>query len=301
MRRVLAIWLAVWVLLGTGALPSPAALAAGAEGEGSIAGAERYARVATEKGTLNMRSEAKDKAEVLSKLPKGAIVVVLENLEEWTKVLYKSKTGYVKAGFLDEITELPYTTITKDSDGALVLAFKKALRKLEYLKSEEVNKKFDAAMEKALMKIQLLNGVELNPGAVSPELQALMEWGMLRKGKSGYIETNEDEETGLSVSIFCWDTAGVLFEDEKTIRVEVTFAAQAMGGQPPYTVTVRKSISGGRGGEAYGDEVTSPFSHIWTESTDCIYLYATAVDAAGNTVTACTPFRYAIPARYKNK
>lgn len=272
-----------------------------AQGEGqaygNAAATFRYGQVVTEKGTLNMRAEPKDGTKVLAKLSKGLIVRILQTGEEWTQVLHEGAAGYVKNAFLQEIEELPYSVLRRDDKGEGVLAFKRALYKLEYLKSDDINSRFDQKMETALIKLQLVNGIELNPEVVTPELQAMMTWGMLEEGKSGYLGTEVDEETGLMVSVFCWDSAGTLYEDEKAVKLKVSFAAQAAGGVPPYAITVKKSISA-RGGAENGDEVTSPFSHLWREDTGEIYLYATVVDAAGNTVTACTPFRYTLPARY---
>lgn len=262
-------------------------------------GAEaRYARVATEKGTLNMRARPEDKAKVEKKPPKGAIVHVLEyDGGEWMKILYDGAEGYVKSKFMEEISELPYSRITKEDRGEGVLAFKKGLHKLGYIKSDDINMQFDQVLDTALIKLQLINGVEVSPD-ITPEIQALMEWGMLKKSKSGYVGTETDADTGLTVSIFCWDSDGTLYEADQAVKLKISYAVQAAGGQGPYTYSVRKSLSGGEGGEAYGDEVTNPFSHIWDKSTDTVYVYVTATDAAGNTVTACAPFRYVLPERY---
>ncbi len=286
MRRLLAIGFVVLLALGMLVLSAAA-----------LAEEIHYARVATSQGTLNMRADAKSNAKILKKLGKGTIVQVTGEDGEWTQIVYKDTTGYVMTSFLKEVgDDLPYTPITKDSAGDTVMAFKKAMYKLGYLKSEEINKKFDAAMEKALTKMQLMNGVELNPGVVSAELQALMEWGMLVKAKSGYLDTEADQDSGLTVSIYCWDIAGTLYEADQSVKLQISYSAQASGGQPPYTITVRKAVA--EHGPDYADEVANPFSHIWSPSTDCIYVYATVVDAVGNTVTACTPFRYTLPTRY---
>ncbi len=280
MRKVFAVWFACFMIL-TVAFAAPA--------EEQPAEAARYAKVATQKGTLNLRAEAKDKAEILDKLPKGSIVNIVEDAGEWTKITYKKNTGYVKTEFLEEIEELPYSLLSQGDKGEKVLAFKRALYSLGYIKSEDINSRYDTVMENAVTKLQLMNGVALDPKAVTPELQALMEWGKLVKYKSGYLDTQLDKETGLMVSVFCWDTGGTLFEDG-SVRVKLAFAAQAAGGVPPYTITVEKSLSG-KG----GDEITSPFTQIWTKDTERLYIFATVVDAAGNTVTACAPYRYNLP------
>lgn len=256
----------------------------------------RYAEVVTPKGTLNMRAKDNDTAEILQKLPRGTIVEIVESGDEWTLILYREKTGYVSNSFIEEVEEYPYPSLTTQDEGDAVLEFKRALRDLGYIKTDDINPRFDKTMELALTKLQLMNGIALNPTEVTPELQALMEWGKVLKCKSGYINTATDPDSGLTVSVFCWDSGGMLYEDDLAVRLDISYAAQASGGQPPYTVTVKKSVSGG--GADYADPVDNPFTHIWTLQTDCIYLYAVATDSAGNTVTACTPFRYTIPERY---
>jgi len=295
MRRLQVLGFALWLAAAT---LSPAFQGA-ASGLQPGMWEKMYAKVVTPKGTLNMRSAPQDDALVIGRLPKGAVVTILQIHDEWMKVLYKGDEGFVKSGFLEMITFAQFAPITKEDKGDTVMAFKRKLQKLDYLKSDDVNKRFDAAMETALTKVQLMNGIALNPEVVTPELQALMEWGMLVRGKLGYIGTATDKKSGLTVTLFTWDTGGTLWEDEQTVDVKISFAAQAAGGRPPYTVTVRKSVSQ-KGGEQHGDVVTGPFSFIWGPERDCIYIFATAVDSAGNTVTASTPFRYVMPERFKN-
>lgn len=285
MRKLWTMILALLLVLG-----AAAAMAEGAR-------TSRYAEVATQQGTLNMRAEPKDKAKIIKKLQRGTVVEIIEVLDTWTEVRQGKDTGYVKTDFLKEVAELPYSTITKESDGDAIIAFKRALYKLEYIKSDDINMQYDQVLESALTKLQLMNQVTLNPQEVTPELQALIDWGMISKGKSGYVDVVTDASSGLTVGIFCWDSDGTLYEKDQAVKLEISFAAQAVGGVGPYTITVTKSLSGG--GPESGDEVTSPFSHIWGQDSDRVYLYATAEDAAGHTVTACAPFRYSLPDRYQ--
>lgn len=306
MHRLRMVWLALCIWLCAMAMLSLPAIAADTGEDHSTVENEthtaqsveaiRYAKVVTGKGTLNMRADATDDAKVLKKIPNGSIVNILADQDDWTIIFYERQIGFVKTCFLDEVESFPFSLITSEDEGEAVLAFKRTLHKLDYLKSDDINKRFDSAMEKALIKLQLVNGVTLNPDAVTPELQQLIEWGMISKGKSGYLDTATDKDSGLTVSIFCWDTDGMLYEKDNAVKIEITFAAQATGGVPPYTVTVKKSI--GASGAQHADVVTSPFSHISRQDSEYVYLYAIAVDAAGNTVTACTPFRYTMPERY---
>lgn len=253
----------------------------------------RYAKVATQSGTLNMRAEAKKDAKIVKKIARGTVVTVVEDLGDWMQIDYKGNIGYVMSSFMEAYDELPYAPITKENEGEAVMRFKETLQRLGYIKEEDVNKYFDKAMENALTKVQLMNGLALDAAVVSTEMQALVDWNMIVKGKSGYLDTATDSETGLSVSIYCWDSGGMIYADDMAVKVQITYAVQASGGQPPYAISVHKSLTGT--GAAYGDEVTSPFSHIWREDTDRLYIYATVVDAAGNTVEACAPFRYVMP------
>lgn len=258
----------------------------------------RYAEVATPKGTLNLRASAKDSAKVLKRLAKGSIVEVLQEEGDWTQVRFGKTEGFVKASFLKVIDALPYTPITSDQKGDHVMAFKRAMHGLGYLRSDDVNQRFDPAMESALLKLQLLNDLPLTPGVVTAQAQALMAWEMLAKAKTGYVDLATDDASGLTVAIFCWDSDGTLYDDDKAVKLKISYGAQATGGTPPYDITVRKSISAS-GGDVSGDLVQSPFSHIWGQTSDTLYVYATAVDADGNTVTACAPFRYTLPDRYR--
>ena len=293
----------IYILLIVAALLS-ASVIANAEQPADIYGsliqqsasANRYAKVKTSKGTLNMRAEANDKSKVVSKLPKGSIVRLVNDNEAWAKIEYKNKTGYVKTGFIEEIKNLPYGTLLKGDKSDAVLSFQKALHKLGYIKSEEISSRYDETMEAALTKLQLLNDLPLNPREVTAETQALMEWGMLDKCKSGYLDTASDKNSGLTLSVFCWDSDGTLYDADKSVKLKISYATNASGGSPPYTITVRKSLSGG--GPLSGDPVASPFSHIWSYGSDRVYVYATVVDAIGNSVTACAPFKYMLPTRY---
>lgn len=308
MRRVLAAWFIFCVLLSIAAAPAVRAQSADLEEELFDEASEapvlesiedyRFAKVATTKGTLNMRAQPKDKAKIVSKLARGTIVRILEDDEEWMKIEYKGKAGFVKSSFIEEISDLDYEPITKEDKGQAVLDFKKAMNKLGYLKSEDVNTRFDQPLEIALTKLQLMNGLSLNPAVISPKLQALMEWGLLLKAKTGYLDTATDKESGLTVSIFCWDIGGILYDDDRSVKVKIAYAAQAIGGEPPYSLTVTKSVA--QRGAQFGDEVANPFSHIWSSETERIFVYAVATDAAGNTATACAPYRYLMPAQYRD-
>ncbi|MDR1599195.1 MAG: SH3 domain-containing protein [Oscillospiraceae bacterium] len=262
-----------------------------------------YARVRTTSGTLNLREKAENKAKVLAKLASDAVVrvvaVITETEAQWTQVVYKENNGYVMTKYLEFITELPYSPIVSGDKGEGVLAFKQAMRRLGYIKADDVNTKYDTAMETALSKLQLMNNLPLNPTFVSAETQALLDWGYIAKYRSGYLASATDETSGLSISVFVWDVSGTLYDYQEAVNVELGFGAQALGGQPPYSISVGKSMSASGAGRA--DPVDNPFYHMWTKTTDRLYIYATVTDAIGNTVTACAPYKYSLPPQYDGR
>ena len=53
-----------------------------------------YAKVVTKSDPLMIRQSAKGSSKVIGKIPKGASVKVISKGSTWTKVKYKSVTGY---------------------------------------------------------------------------------------------------------------------------------------------------------------------------------------------------------------
>jgi SH3-like domain-containing protein/peptidoglycan hydrolase-like protein with peptidoglycan-binding domain len=259
----------------------------------------RFAKVLVKSGTVNLRKVASDTAKVIARLPQDSRVLILDRRGEWTKASFNGKRGYVRTMFLEDIAEIPFALLKPGDKGDAVIALKRQMRKLSYLPSSQINNRFDDAMVQALTKLQLMNG--LTPtGEATPELQALVMWGTLVDSKSGYLSTATDAGSGLRVSIFCWDSGSRLYEEDQAVSIQLCFAAQAAGGQPPYTITVKKSLSS-RDGESTGEEVTSPFPYLWKPGSAWLYLYATATDANGDSATARVRFRYALPARYQGQ
>lgn len=315
MRRILSVWVACAMLLGIVAITAPAVRGEDApadapveetgdateeetlEADGEVP-ARRYALVTTKQGTLNLRKTASKNAKVTGKLPNKSTVAVLEEDGDWVKVSYGTKTGYVLASFLADVGELPFGTLRPGDKGDEVKKLKQQLKKYGYLESKHVNDKYDAALEKALKKLQLLNGLA-HTDVADPDVQAFVFWGKVMKNKSGYSGTVTDEESGLTATIFCWDSDGMLYEEDQAVRIKISFVTQVSGGQPPYHVTVQKTVSG-RADTTSGDDVTSPFSHIWKKDTAPLYLLAVVEDADGNTVTARVRFNYTLPARYRD-
>ncbi len=261
-----------------------------------------YARVATPQGSLNMREEPKAKGKKLATIPKGAAVQVLGKVDdEWTEILYKKEKGYVMSKFLEAVPELntSFTPIKKGDRSKDIMAIKEKLQKLGYIKAENVNQSFDNHLQIALTKLQLVNELPLSPQVITPQVQALLEQNLVEKGKSGYSDIVVDEESGLTAAIFCWDMGGRRYEADQAVKVKIHYAAAASGGQEPYTITVKKSLTPPeRGGVKYSDDVKNPFYQIWSKDTQRLYVYAVVEDTAGNTVTACAPFNFTLPDYY---
>ena len=57
-------------------------------------------KVNTEKGNLNMRKKPEDGARLVTTIPNGSAVEVLDHVDGWYQIEYKGKTGYVKEQFI---------------------------------------------------------------------------------------------------------------------------------------------------------------------------------------------------------
>ena len=66
-----------------------------------------WARVTTEKGSLNLRAKGSSGAKILDTIPRHEIIPVLEKGSVWSKVEYDGTTGYVKNSFLTFLSKHP--------------------------------------------------------------------------------------------------------------------------------------------------------------------------------------------------
>jgi mannosyl-glycoprotein endo-beta-N-acetylglucosaminidase len=88
------------------------------------------AQVTTQTGSLNLRKNAASNATILTTIPQYSYIQVLSRGDTWSKVTYKSYTGYVKSSFLtfvstpaappssgqpDDQTETPWARVTTES------------------------------------------------------------------------------------------------------------------------------------------------------------------------------------------
>jgi len=240
-----------------------------------------FATVRTGKGTLNVRSQKREDARVVAKLPDNSTVHVLERGLEWTKVSYGSKVGYVKNSYLTTIETLPYRLLQLGDENGEVRTLKERMRELGYLTRRQINEKYDDDMVKAMCKLELLSGMP-ETGLATAEMQALIYHGNATKNKKGYGATNTDEAYGLTVSIFAWTSGYTILggDDRGKVEVYVHYAANTFGGTEPHTVTVRW------GNATSGEAARNPIRLNVDHSTSEVVLTATATDDAGNSVSA---------------
>jgi len=76
---------------------------------------------ATVKTALNLRSSGSLKAKILTVLPRGATVTVTQTKGDWSKVTYKSRTGWVDNDYLSTAKSSSSSTVKKKTTAALNL------------------------------------------------------------------------------------------------------------------------------------------------------------------------------------
>ena len=98
------------------------------------------ARVTTEKGSLKMRKTASLKGKIIGEIPNGTCIMVTNEAEEWCEVSWNGRTGYCRTEFLvlfreADLSLLDYRVLQKGDKGDDVLALKKRLKELGYIRS----------------------------------------------------------------------------------------------------------------------------------------------------------------------
>jgi len=76
--------------------------------------------VATESGSLNLRSEAQSGSKVLARIPKGETILILQKMTTWSYTSYQGNYGYVMNAFLTFSATAADTTDTGTSVSATV-------------------------------------------------------------------------------------------------------------------------------------------------------------------------------------
>ena len=134
--------------------------------------------VETEKGSLNVRSKANAKSTVVSKVPNGSRVEVLETKGDWTRIEYNGKKGYVKSSFLKD--EPPEST-SEEAGEVLVIQEGGYARIVTQSGALNVRKKADS---KSVVVTQVPNGARVEL------VEATLQWSsIVYQGKTGYVQT----------------------------------------------------------------------------------------------------------------
>ena len=79
------------------------------------------------KGTLNMRAAPSSSSMVLAQIPYGTALEAEFTSDDWSKVTYNGKTGYVMNKFLGESS----TQVTKDELQRIYNSLKSTLQTIE--------------------------------------------------------------------------------------------------------------------------------------------------------------------------
>ena len=137
------------------------------------------AKVTTKKGPLKMRESADTKGRVLTEIPNGTCILVLQEDEIWCQVSYQDQPGYCRTEFLTLLREadpamLEYRVLQKGTKGDDVLALKQRLQDLGYIRSGSVltNVYNDVTAERVILFQKQIGITE--DGIASQELQAYL-------------------------------------------------------------------------------------------------------------------------------
>jgi hypothetical protein len=149
----------------------------------SLSSAEKstgiVAKVTTKKGPLKMREQTGGKGRVLTEIPNGTCILVLQEDEISCRVSYQDRTGYCKTEFLTLLREadpsmLEYRVLQRGAKGDDVLALKQRLQDLGYIRSgsDLTNVYNDVTAERVTLFQRQIGITE--DGIASQELQAYL-------------------------------------------------------------------------------------------------------------------------------
>lgn len=265
----------------------------------------QYAEVTTDKGHLNMRISPKSSGTVLKRIPNHTIVLVIEPDDDWSKIAYDGKEGYVISDYLSILDDLPYSTLEQGAHGKEVLNLKKRLQELGYFRSgaADMTNSFTETLANRIMIFQQLNGLE-QTGIATPELQAFIFWGNALKNDGYlppapyYVSGNNGEATdptsGLSAKITCTRTGYSYISNDTEIQNYYSVSVNVTGGNPAkYDVSVYYRLA--EGGTHQIDGNTFSVVYEVGGQYDGFDVYAHVTDADGNSVTVNTAAMFYIP------
>ena len=137
------------------------------------------AKVTTQKGPLKLRAGAGSKARVLDEIPNGTCVLVTEEGATWCQVDYRGQSGYCRTEYLTflrgaDLSLLAYRVLRKGDKGDDVLAMKRRLQELGYIRSgSELTNVYNDIMVERVILFQRQTGMT-EDGVASQELQAFL-------------------------------------------------------------------------------------------------------------------------------
>ena len=109
--------------------------AAAAQAEAEAAAAKKYVKSTGD--DVNIRSTNSTDGDVLGKAKKGEMFEKVEDVDDWTHILYKGQDGYMKTEFLTEISEEEYNEGATDTTDTEEKKDEKKEEKKEEKKTEE--------------------------------------------------------------------------------------------------------------------------------------------------------------------
>lgn len=198
----------------------------------------QYARVATQKGPLNMRETASSKAEIIAKIPKDTIITILSVNGVWCECIYDDKEGYVMTEYLSFLDISQFRTLALNDSGQDVYDLKKKLQELYFFDADaEINDSYDSDTENAVRLFQAAQGME-ETGIASPALQAFIFWGPAKNNLptkkmtvkissscSGYNHVGQNWSKYYSIdskSISSGDTVEIVLGEKITVFTKIT-------------------------------------------------------------------------------
>ena len=131
------------------------------------------------KGPLKLRTEASQRSRVLDEIPNGTCVLVVEEGEIWCRLVYQGQEGYCMTEFLillrgADPSMLEYRVLKNGDKGEDVLALKKRLKELGYLRSAaKLTDSYTDVTAERIILFQRQTGMT-EDGIASQELQAYL-------------------------------------------------------------------------------------------------------------------------------
>jgi len=137
-------------------------------------------------GLLNMRKEASKTSDIISRIRSGSSVQVLSKDEEWTKISFEGKDGYVISEYLvfpqpqtdpvvntqvENTTE--YSPLKLGDRGEDVLNLKKRLYELGYFLTSKLNDRYMDSTVEAVREFEKRNNLTIDGAADSEMLKLL--------------------------------------------------------------------------------------------------------------------------------